>query len=282
MTNPPLAPSSPSQAQLAEQLRTLDVREGAVLLVHMSYRTVRPVTGGPTAVIAALQAAIGPAGTLVMPSWGDDDDHPFDPASTPASNSLGATADLFWRRPQVLRSAHPFAFAAAGPHAETVTADPLPLPPHRPESPVGRVHELNGQVLLLGVGHDANTTVHLAEVIAQVPYEVPKHCTILATGGAVRIDYVENDHCCERFALLDEWLRARHLQREGQVGRAHARLVASRDIVTVVVEHLRREPLVFLHPLAARCAECDEARRHLRWTEGIADQPAVRRTTKHD
>jgi signal transduction histidine kinase len=47
--------------------------------------------------------------------------------------------------PGVLRSLRFFSFAAAGPKAAYITSDPLPLPPHIPESPVGRVHELNGK-----------------------------------------------------------------------------------------------------------------------------------------
>jgi aminoglycoside N3'-acetyltransferase len=249
-----------SQAEIVEQLRALGVREGGVLLVHTSFRAVRPVDGGPHGLIAALRDALGPAGTLVMPSWSEDDDEPFDPAATAASASLGVVADIFWRLSGVVRSNHHQAFAAAGPEAARITADPLPLPPHIPESPVGRVHELDGQVLLLGVGHDADTTLHLAELLAAVPYGVPRHCTIFEAGRKVRIDYAENDHCCERFSLADAWLRARGLQSEGRVGHAVARLACARDIVAVALEHLARDPLVFLHPAGAGCDECDEAR----------------------
>jgi aminoglycoside N3'-acetyltransferase len=249
-----------SRAQLAEQLRQLGVREGAALLLHMSYRAVRPVAAGPVTVIRALLDALGPEGTLVMPSWGDDADAPFDPARTPVSPTLGVTAELFRRFPNVRRSNQPFAFAALGPAAEAITGDPLPLPPHRPESPVGRVFERGGQILLLGVGHDANTTIHLAEVLAGVPYGVPMHCTVLERGRPVRVDYRENDHCCERFALADGWLRERRLQREGPVGAAHARLMESRDVVAVVRARLARDPLIFLHPPEHGCAECDAAR----------------------
>jgi aminoglycoside 3-N-acetyltransferase-4 len=196
----------------------------------------------------------------VMPSWSGNDDEPFDPITTPASPDLGVVADTFWRLPGVARSHHPFALAAAGLQAERITSGPLPLPPHIPESPVGRVHDLDGQVLLLGVGHDADTTLHLAELLAGVPYRVSKHCTVLQEGRLIRIDYGENDHCCARFALADEWLRARGLQREGRVGHAHARLARARDIVAVALEHLAQDPLLFLHPPSAGCAECDEAR----------------------
>lgn len=252
-----------SLQELVAQLRALGVVEGRVLLVHTSFRATRPVEGGPRGLIEALREAVGAEGTLVMPSWPGRDDEPFDPRTTPAAADLGIVADTFWRGPGVVRSEHFFAFAAAGPDAERITSGPLPLPPHAPGSPVSRVHELYGQVLLLGVQHDANTTMHLAELIAGVPYRVTNHFTVVRDGRNVRVDYLENDHCCARFALADDWLRERGLQSEGRVGHAHARLARSRDVVAIAVEQLARDPLIFLHPPAAGCVECDRARRSL-------------------
>ncbi|MGZ8378855.1 MAG: AAC(3)-IV family aminoglycoside N-acetyltransferase [Gemmatirosa sp.] len=249
------------RAALVAQLAALGVRAGDVLLVHASFRAVRPVEGGPAGLLAALREAIGPTGTLVLPSWGEDDDAPFEPRATPAARDLGVLADTFWRLPGVVRSAHPFAFAAAGPHAERVTGDPLPLPPHGPASPVGRVHDLDGRILLLGAGHDADTTLHLAELLGGAPYRTAKHCTVRdADGRPQRVDYEENDSCTARFALAEEWLRARGLQREGRVGQADARLVRARDVVAVAVAEVARDPLIFLHSRDAGCDECDAAR----------------------
>jgi aminoglycoside N3'-acetyltransferase len=115
-------------------------------------------------------------------------------------------------------------------------------------------------VLLLGVGHDANTALQLAELIAAVPYGVPRHTTALHDGRPMRIDYRENDHCCARFALMDDWLRAQGLQAEGPIGRGRARRFRLRDAVVLAVEQLARDPLLFLHPPAAQCGECDAAR----------------------
>lgn len=120
---------------------------------------------------------------------------------------------------------------------------------------------MDGQVLLLGVNHDANTTVHLAEILAGVPYRVAKYCTVFKDGTTQRIHYGENDHCRARFRLVDEWLRREGLQSEGRVGNAHARLVRSRSVVRVVKPRLESEPLLFLHVSDHGCAECDEARR---------------------
>ena len=249
-----------STAEVALQLRRLGVSRGGVLLVHTSFRAVRPVERGPLGLIEALREALGPEGTLVMPSWSGLDDEPFDALTTPSADDLGIVAQTFWRLPGVRRSDHFHAFAALGPHAAAITADPLPLPPHIPASPVGRVHDLDGQVLLLGVGHSEDTTLHLAELIAGVPYRTPSYCTVVENGRVTRIEYGENNHCCVRFSLADDWLRARGLQAEGRVGQAHARLIKSRDVVGVALEYLRKDPLLFLHPAGAGCEECDQAR----------------------
>lgn len=244
---------------LAEQLRALGVRNGGVLLVHTSFRAVRPVEGGPLRLIAALRDAIGDAGTLVMPTM-TDGASPFDPARTPTCD-MGITAELFWRQPGVVRSGHPGAsFAAAGPSAKEICA-PQPLsPPHGPDSPVGRVHALGGQVLLLGVGHSESTTLHLAEALADVPYSVEHPCVVVVDGEPRTIPIAETDHCCRRFNQMDPWLREAGLQREGKVGHARARLADSKDVVETAVRRLRADPTGFLCPATGRCAGCDLAR----------------------
>ena len=242
---------------VAAQLRALGVQPGQTLQVHTSFSKAGPIEGGPLGLIEALRAAIGPGGTLVMPSMSDDDDHPFDPLTTPCIG-MGVVADAFRRLPGVLRSDSPHAFAAIGPHAERITAPHPIAPPHGLDSPVGRVRELGGHVLLLGVGHDADTTVHLAEYMAGVRYRRRKYVTVMRDRSPTRIDYEEIDHCCERFALVDGWLDERNLQRRGRVGHAEARLAPARDVVDVVLARLHADETVFLHPVGTD-AECDEA-----------------------
>ena len=172
---------------------------------------------------------------------------------------MGVVADTFWRLPGVRRSDSPHAFAAAGPRAGAITA-PHPVDvPHGPDSPVGRALALDGQVLLIGVGHDANTTIHLAEILAGVRYRLPAHATILRGGRPPRVDYRENDCCCARFARVDGWLEAEGRQRRGRVGDADARLTQARDVVTAVTAHLAVDELAFFHPPGGD-AECDAAR----------------------
>src|SRR2546426_517227 len=195
--------------QLVDQLKALGMREGGVLLVPSSFRKVRRVEGGPLGLIGALRRALGRDGTLVRPTRTSGDTG-CEPGSTP-SYGMGITAELFWRQPGVLRSTHPGgSFAAEGPQAERI-CQPQPLsPPHGPDSPVGRVHRLGAQVLLLGVTHSENTMLHLAEAIARVPYAVSHPCVVEADGIPRTVMVPETDHCCAGFKLAGEWRRARH------------------------------------------------------------------------
>lgn len=58
-----------SRQQLVEQLHQLGVRPGSVLVVHSSYRAIRPVEGGPDGVLDALLEAIGPYKEILPGRW---------------------------------------------------------------------------------------------------------------------------------------------------------------------------------------------------------------------
>lgn len=242
--------------KVSDQLAALGVQRGGILIVHTSFSAIAPIEGGPAGLIAALLETLGADGTLVMPSMSDVDDVPFDAATTPCRD-MGIVAETFRQMPGVLRSDNPHAFAAIGPRAAELTR-PHPVDvPHGLDSPPGRAYELDAQVLLLGVGHDANTTIHVAENMAGVRYGIDHYVTILENGAPKRVEYREVDHCCERFAQMDEWLGAR--QRVGPVGHGSARLMRSRDVVEAALRHLRENQEVFLHA-AGSCEECDDAR----------------------
>ena len=246
---------------LTQKLLELGVQPGGVLLVHTAFSKVKPVEGGPAGLIEALGSALGSDGTLVMPSMSYDDDQVFDKTQNHCAQ-LGVVADTFWRLPGVLRSDNNHAFAAAGPLAERILA-PHPIDiPHGLNSPVGRVYELDGQVLLLGVDHTSNTTIHLCENMAGVRYRRDKYLTFLRDGKPTRFEYREIDHCCENFAFVDGWLDERGLQQHGKVGNADARLIRSRDIVDVVTKRLKGNEITFLHPKEVD-EECDDAWRSL-------------------
>lgn len=172
-------------ATLAADLRALGVPTDRPVLVHTAMSRLGWVAGAAQGVLDGLSAALGPGGTLVMPthtshlsdpatwgnppvpeSWWDEvraGMPAYDPQATP-SRMMGAVPECFRACAGVLRSAHPqVSFAARGPLARHLL-DPHPLDFGLGEgSPLSRLYDAAGSVLLLGVGHDRSTVLHLAE-----------------------------------------------------------------------------------------------------------------------
>ena len=174
-----------SLESLIADLSALGLQSGDIAFVHTSVSALGWVCGGAVTVIQALLAALGPQGTLVMPAhsgglseprnWQNPPVPPdwwsfiratmpaFDLRITP-TGGIGATAELFRTWPGVSRSDHPTSsMAASGPRAEEILREHPLDDPLGDRSPLGRLYELQAKVLLLGVGHDSNTSLHLAE-----------------------------------------------------------------------------------------------------------------------
>ena len=99
-----------------------------------------------------------------MPSMTADDRPSVDPGAPLLHRHGHRRPDLLAAAGRISRSDSPHAFAAG------LARRPVSPPRTRWMSRmdwtarVGRVYELDGQVLLLGVDHTANTTIHLASI----------------------------------------------------------------------------------------------------------------------
>jgi aminoglycoside 3-N-acetyltransferase len=166
----------------------------------------------------------------------------YDPDLTPVFR-MGMIAETFRKQRGVLRSNHPnVSFAAWGKHAREITEDHALVPFFGERSPLARVYALDGWVLLLGVGHGNNTSLHIAEVRANIPHPVISDgAPILVDGARQWVTYEDFDVNDEDFVALGaDFACETGLQRGGQVGRADCILVPQRLLIDYGVPWLER------------------------------------------
>jgi aminoglycoside 3-N-acetyltransferase len=170
---------------LVPDFKRLGLEKGMNIIVHSSLSSLGYVSGGAVAVVQALMRVITDQGTIVMPTHTTDNTDPsmwekppvpkdwwpiiretmpaFHPSYTP-TRGMGKIVEVFRTFPNVLRSNHPIvSFAAWGQHASRITAEHSLDNPMGEGSPLARLYELNGSILLIGVGYDSNSSFHLAE-----------------------------------------------------------------------------------------------------------------------
>lgn len=252
-----------TQSQLMANFRELGVAPGQIVMLHASVNEVGEVMGGPNVIIQALLDVLGQDGTLMMyAGWHDIpdfiqeysiqerqiyyDEYPvFDPAIARAVRDNSILAEFLRTWPGAHRSLNPEAsMVAVGAQARQLTVDHPINYGYGPGSPLARLVEMGGQVLLLGAPLDTLTLLHYAEDRARMQHKniVRYQYPILRDGHRVWVD-VEDfdtgehhaDYTFEQIAGL--YLSAGHGQR-GVVGSAMSYLFNAAHLSTFAIDWL--------------------------------------------
>jgi aminoglycoside 3-N-acetyltransferase len=241
-------------SSLRRDFENLGVQSGAVIIMHSALSKLGWTAGGPVAVVQAILDVLTPDGTLIMPTHTSENSEPsywqhppipenwwqivrdempaFRPEITP-TRQMGAIVEVFRSWPGVRRSNHPqHSFAAWGKHAEIITATHA-LESFDDHSPLARIYDLDGQVLLLGVNHSNNTSLHLAEYRSNFPSKgIEKQGgAMLVNGKREWVTWEMLTYDSEDFEQCGAAYEANIAYMAGKIGQAEARLVSQRGIV---------------------------------------------------
>ena len=241
-------------------LKDIGVQKGQAVMAHTSLSSLGYVCGGAQSVIEALLEGVGEKGTIMMPtqSWKNLDpaagvywQEPeewwpvirecipaYDKRITP-TNTMGGVSEMFRQWPGTLRSDHPARSVAAwGRFARHLTKAHDLSDIFGDSSPIGRLYELDGYVLLIGVGYDKNTSLHLADVRAEYPskHTVTESSAIQLNGQRIWKSYETLAVNGEDFAAIGEAFEQTGKVRHVTLGNGVLSMMSQRALVDFAVK----------------------------------------------
>ncbi len=263
---------------IEEDLRAVGLSVGDTVLVHTSQKQIGYTVGGPQAIIQALMNVVAGSGTIVMPAFSSEAGYadpldwkfpppprdraeiirtnlpPFDPATTP-SVGVGVIAELFRTYPEVRRNNHPIvSYAAWGKDADYVVNGHTLEMMDGENSPLARIYDLFGKVLLLGVDYSSCTSIHLATHRQNNPPMTTVSVPTWDESGRIhwnRYPDVLNPAMLERSVILQKKIRFNDIGSAfeatgavtmGKVGDAESRLIPQPALVDFATEYFNRHP----------------------------------------
>ncbi len=256
-----------TKEDLIKQFITCGLAKGQTIFVHTSFKSLGFVVGGAETLIRALLEIVGEEGTLMMPTqtWKNLDpstgvhwEEPvewwpiirehwpaYDKEITP-TNSMGIVAEMFRKWPEAYRSDHPArSIAAVGKHAEYITSEHDLSNIFGNNSPVDKLYTLDGYVLLIGVGYEKNTSLHLAETRANFATKrfSDESSAILVDGKRQWVTYTTQAVDDEDFIRLGNEYDTENKIKIHSVGNAYVRFLKQKPLVDWTVQWMERNRL---------------------------------------
>jgi len=244
-----------TKEEIVKALTEIELTRADNVMVHASLSKLGYVCGGAQTVIEAIMEVVGDEGSIMMPaqSWKNldpdagvhwtvgrkywqiiGDNWPaYDKKLTP-TNTMGAVAEMFRLWEGTVRSDHPARSVAAwGKNALYLTKNHDLSDILGKASPVGRLYELDGKVLLIGVGYYKNTSLHLADTVANYggKHNVTEHSAVMEEGKRVWKAYETLYVNGEDFNEIGEAFERERDVKKVKLGNCEIRLMRQRDLV---------------------------------------------------
>jgi len=258
-------PALITRGHLAHDLAALGIAPGDTVMLHASVGAIGWIVGGPDRVLEALLDVLGDDGTLMIYVGWDGSPYdvtlgmpelppelatvwpPYDPESSHAVRSWGVLGEYLRTWPGARRSRHPdSSFVAVGPRADDLVGDHALQYGMGEGSPLARLCEMGGKVVLLGSSLSNVTLLHHAEHLADVASKRVVHywMPILENGAKtwVPIEEFDTEGCLpwrgsgDLFeAIVQDYVKEGR-GTVGAVGMAKSYLFDAADLVAFAVE----------------------------------------------
>jgi len=236
---------------LTSGFRELGVQSGDTLLVHSSYKSLGEVDGGPQAVVDALLAALGPDGTLIMPTFNFvfNQGKPWDVRKT--RSKMGALTEVVRMDPRAKRVFHPFySFAILGRHAEMLGSLRYKSAYER-NSVFGKLRDLDGKIMVIGLSYNNSMTFfHHIEQMEGVDYRFIKQFTGQVTdeNGNTYTDTFEmlvRDIDKGVMTMVDPMgalMEQAGIIQSKRIGEADVKLMKANEVYAFTAREMKRDP----------------------------------------
>ncbi len=256
--------------EFVNTFREVGLNPGQPVIVHASLSTVGEIRGGAETVLGALlslaKGVMAPTftyKTMIIPEVGPENNacdyglgkeqnrmaEFFRPDMT-ADPLMGVLPETIRKHPGARRSNHPLLSFAGIKVDEALNAQTLA----EPMAPIGVLARQNGIVLLIGVDHTVNTSIHYAERLAGRKQFI----RWALTPQGVR-ECPGFGGCSDGFEQAAAYLEA--FTRTGQVGAARVRAIQLRPMIESLTDQLKKQPLALLCGKAD--GRCESVRRSL-------------------
>jgi len=258
--------------ELADHIEAAGFHAGQNVVLHSSLKSLGHTKNGPNTIVDALLSVIGaqanllvPTFTYSLPAWKSD---PFDYDTSRART--GAIPEYVRKRPDSIRSFHPtHSVSVVGPDAVAITENHMDYTALGIGSPFSRMLDRDATILMLGTHQDTNSSLHLMEVMAGLPYinvcftdhtdfETAWYHNVK---GEVEFAPIREVPGCSRgFRSIEPHLLKHNVMKKFRIGNAHCQILPMRELAEVSTEVLRRYPSLLLCSLD-HCAICPKRRK---------------------
>jgi len=249
-----------TKKDITSGLQNTGLAQGDLVLVHSSLSSFGRVDGGAETVIDGLMEHIGETGGILMPNFpkffGGEyglamkNSILFDLKKSPSA--VGKITDIFWQRPGVIRSTNPtHSVAAWGERALKI------IPGHEnclsscgKNSPFYFNCLNGGKILLMGVNHNRNTTLHTVEDSNGAPTRSTfiYYPQVVDYEGRV-ITVPTRPHLpglARRYDKMDKICDFHKIQTQEMVGKSLLKLIQADQLFTIGAGLIKENPLFLI------------------------------------